>query len=33
MNIGYSCRMLREDMNEVFVVSGATSQEVQHQLR
>lgn len=33
MNIGYSCSMLRDDMEEVFVISGATSQEVQHQLR
>lgn len=33
MNIGYSCSMLREDMEEVFVISGATSQDVQHQLR
>uniref|UniRef100_A0A671W4U2 Phospholipid-transporting ATPase n=1 Tax=Sparus aurata TaxID=8175 RepID=A0A671W4U2_SPAAU len=27
MNIGYSCNMLRDDMNEVFVVSGHTLQE------
>uniref|UniRef100_A0A671WBA4 Phospholipid-transporting ATPase n=1 Tax=Sparus aurata TaxID=8175 RepID=A0A671WBA4_SPAAU len=33
MNIGYSCNMLRDDMNEVFVVSGHTLQEVQQQLR
>ncbi|TWW76011.1 Phospholipid-transporting ATPase ID [Takifugu flavidus] len=33
VNIGYSCSMLRDDMEEVFVVSGATSQDVQHQLR
>lgn len=32
-NIGYSCCMLRDDMEEVFVISGATSQDVQHQLR
>uniref|UniRef100_A0A8C4F6G3 Phospholipid-transporting ATPase n=1 Tax=Dicentrarchus labrax TaxID=13489 RepID=A0A8C4F6G3_DICLA len=24
MNIGYSCNMLRDDMNEVFVISGLT---------
>lgn len=33
MNIGYSCSLLRDDMEEVFVISGATSQDVQHQLR
>ncbi|XP_030587811.1 probable phospholipid-transporting ATPase IM isoform X1 [Archocentrus centrarchus] len=33
MNIGYSCNMLRDDMNEVFVISGNTLQEVQQQLR
>ncbi|XP_017261311.1 phospholipid-transporting ATPase ID isoform X2 [Kryptolebias marmoratus] len=33
MNIGYSCNMLRDDMNEVFVVSGQTRLEVQQQLR
>lgn len=33
MNIGYSCSMLRDDMEEVFVITGATSQDVQHQLR
>lgn len=33
MNIGYSCGMLRDDMDEVFVISGGTQQEVQHQLR
>ncbi|KAG7245496.1 hypothetical protein INR49_010947 [Caranx melampygus] len=33
MNIGYSCNMLRDDMNEVFVVSGHTQLEVQQQLR
>uniref|UniRef100_A0AAQ5X6X6 Phospholipid-transporting ATPase n=1 Tax=Amphiprion ocellaris TaxID=80972 RepID=A0AAQ5X6X6_AMPOC len=30
MNIGYSCNMLRDDMNEVFVISGHTLLEVQH---
>ncbi|XP_033997757.1 LOW QUALITY PROTEIN: phospholipid-transporting ATPase ID [Trematomus bernacchii] len=33
MNIGYSCHMLRDDMNEVFVISGHTLLEVQQQLR
>ncbi|KAM4618220.1 LOW QUALITY PROTEIN: phospholipid-transporting ATPase ID [Polymixia lowei] len=33
MNIGYSCGMLRDDMNEVFVISGYTLLEVQQQLR
>ncbi|XP_013876978.1 phospholipid-transporting ATPase ID [Austrofundulus limnaeus] len=33
MSIGYSCNMLRDDMNEVFVVSGHTQLEVQQQLR
>ncbi|XP_071752711.2 phospholipid-transporting ATPase ID [Centroberyx gerrardi] len=33
MNIGYSCNMLRDDMNEVFVISGQTLLEVQQQLR
>uniref|UniRef100_A0A3Q3J034 Phospholipid-transporting ATPase n=1 Tax=Monopterus albus TaxID=43700 RepID=A0A3Q3J034_MONAL len=33
MNIGYSCNMLRDDMNEVFVISGHTLVEVQQELR
>ncbi|KAM6936972.1 phospholipid-transporting ATPase ID [Xenentodon cancila] len=33
MNIGYSCNMLRDDMNEVFIISGHTLLEVQQQLR
>ncbi|XP_074532860.1 phospholipid-transporting ATPase ID isoform X2 [Halichoeres trimaculatus] len=33
MNIGYSCNMLRDDMNEVFVISGNTQLEVQQELR
>uniref|UniRef100_A0A669C6M0 Phospholipid-transporting ATPase n=1 Tax=Oreochromis niloticus TaxID=8128 RepID=A0A669C6M0_ORENI len=28
MNIGYSCNMLRDDMNEVFVISGHSLQDV-----
>uniref|UniRef100_A0A667WPR3 Phospholipid-transporting ATPase n=1 Tax=Myripristis murdjan TaxID=586833 RepID=A0A667WPR3_9TELE len=33
MNIGYSCNMLRDDMNEVFIISANTLSEVQQQLR
>lgn len=33
MNIGYSCNMLRDEMNEVFIISGYTLLEVQQQLR
>nr|XP_055048068.1 probable phospholipid-transporting ATPase IM isoform X2 [Misgurnus anguillicaudatus] len=33
MNIGYSCNMLRDDMNEVFIISGHTTLEVQRELR
>ncbi|KAK6317747.1 hypothetical protein J4Q44_G00110380 [Coregonus suidteri] len=33
MNIGYSCNMLRDDMSEVFIISGHTSSEVLQQLR
>uniref|UniRef100_A0A674EY44 Phospholipid-transporting ATPase n=1 Tax=Salmo trutta TaxID=8032 RepID=A0A674EY44_SALTR len=33
MNIGYSCNMLRDDMNEVFIISGHSALEVQQQLR
>ncbi|CAB1322628.1 unnamed protein product [Coregonus sp. 'balchen'] len=32
MNIGYSCNMLRDDMSEVFIISGHTSSEVLQQL-
>uniref|UniRef100_A0A8C1R5T7 Phospholipid-transporting ATPase n=1 Tax=Cyprinus carpio TaxID=7962 RepID=A0A8C1R5T7_CYPCA len=28
MNIGYSCNMLRDDMNEVFIISGHTMVEM-----
>uniref|UniRef100_A0A673I884 Phospholipid-transporting ATPase n=1 Tax=Sinocyclocheilus rhinocerous TaxID=307959 RepID=A0A673I884_9TELE len=28
MNIGYSCNMLRDDMNEVFIISGHTMLEM-----
>ena len=33
MNIGYSCNMLRDDMDEVFVISGHSSLEVARELR
>ncbi|KAK3525638.1 hypothetical protein QTP70_002547 [Hemibagrus guttatus] len=33
MNIGYSCNMLRDDMNEVFIISGHSMLEVQQELR
>ncbi|KAM8860791.1 phospholipid-transporting ATPase ID [Synchiropus picturatus] len=33
VNIGYACNLLRGDMNEVFVISGATQMEVQEELR
>uniref|UniRef100_A0A9J8ABU2 Phospholipid-transporting ATPase n=1 Tax=Cyprinus carpio carpio TaxID=630221 RepID=A0A9J8ABU2_CYPCA len=32
MNIGYSCNMLRDDMNEVFIISGHTMVEVRQEL-
>uniref|UniRef100_A0A8B9J3I6 Phospholipid-transporting ATPase n=1 Tax=Amazona collaria TaxID=241587 RepID=A0A8B9J3I6_9PSIT len=33
MNIGYSCKMLTDDMTEVFVVTGHTVLEVREELR
>ncbi|XP_041965886.1 probable phospholipid-transporting ATPase IM isoform X4 [Alosa sapidissima] len=33
MNIGYSCNMLRDDMDEVFIISGHSSLEVGCELR
>ncbi|NWI67099.1 AT8B2 ATPase, partial [Todus mexicanus] len=33
VNIGYSCKMLTDDMTEVFVVTGHTVLEVREQLR
>ncbi|XP_072479715.1 probable phospholipid-transporting ATPase IM isoform X2 [Notamacropus eugenii] len=33
MNIGYSCNMLTDDMNEVFIISGQTAAEVQEELK
>uniref|UniRef100_UPI0037E730A8 phospholipid-transporting ATPase ID-like isoform X1 n=1 Tax=Semicossyphus pulcher TaxID=241346 RepID=UPI0037E730A8 len=32
-NIGYSCNLLREEMNEVFVVSGNSTEDVRQELR
>ncbi|XP_074090813.1 putative phospholipid-transporting ATPase IM isoform X3 [Macrotis lagotis] len=33
MNIGYSCNMLTDDMNEVFIISGYTATEVWEELK
>ncbi|XP_056143015.1 phospholipid-transporting ATPase ID [Lampris incognitus] len=33
VNIGYSCKMLTDDMTEVFIVSGHTVQSVRQELR
>ncbi|XP_038275520.1 probable phospholipid-transporting ATPase IM isoform X2 [Dermochelys coriacea] len=33
MNIGYSCHMLTDTMNEIFVVAGHTVKEVREELR
>ncbi|XP_056428190.1 probable phospholipid-transporting ATPase IM isoform X2 [Hyla sarda] len=33
MNIGYSCHMLTDDMNDIFIVSGRTVLEVREELR
>lgn len=32
-NIGYSCNLLREEMTEVFVISGHSVDEVHQELR
>ncbi|XP_076005457.1 putative phospholipid-transporting ATPase IM [Genypterus blacodes] len=32
-NIGYSCNLLREEMNEVFIISGNTPDDVRQELR
>ncbi|KAG7481242.1 hypothetical protein MATL_G00064870 [Megalops atlanticus] len=32
-NIGYSCNMLREEMNEVFIVAANSAEEVREELR
>ena len=33
VNIGYSCRLLKEEMEEVYVVDGETATEVRRQLQ
>jgi len=33
INIGYSCRLLKEEMEEVYVVDGVTATDVRRQLR
>lgn len=33
VNIGYSCKMLTDDMTEVFIVTGHTVLEVREELR
>uniref|UniRef100_H2M0W5 Phospholipid-transporting ATPase n=1 Tax=Oryzias latipes TaxID=8090 RepID=H2M0W5_ORYLA len=33
VNIGYSCKMLTDDMTEVIIISGHTVQSVRHELR
>ncbi|XP_037532568.1 phospholipid-transporting ATPase ID [Nematolebias whitei] len=33
VNIGYSCKMLTDDMSEVFIISGHTVQSVRQELR
>lgn len=32
-NIGYSCNLLREEMNEIFIVSGNSPEDVRQELR
>ncbi|XP_032906520.1 probable phospholipid-transporting ATPase IM [Amblyraja radiata] len=33
VNIGYSCNMLTDDMNEIFIISGRTVLEVREEIR
>ncbi|XP_042307209.1 phospholipid-transporting ATPase ID-like isoform X3 [Sceloporus undulatus] len=33
VNIGYSCNMLYDDMRDIFIIQGKTSQEVEEELR
>lgn len=33
MNIGYSCNLLNDDMEEVFIIEGSTSDDVLNELR
>uniref|UniRef100_A0A4W6FIM9 Phospholipid-transporting ATPase n=1 Tax=Lates calcarifer TaxID=8187 RepID=A0A4W6FIM9_LATCA len=32
-NIGYSCNLLREEMNEIFIISGNSPEDVREELR
>lgn len=32
-NIGYSCNLLREEMNDVFTISGNSLEDVRQELR
>lgn len=32
-NIGYSCNLLREEMNEVFIISANSLEDVRQELR
>lgn len=32
INIGYSCQLLTDDMAEVFIIDGATIEEVEKQI-
>ncbi|XP_048847399.1 probable phospholipid-transporting ATPase IM isoform X1 [Brienomyrus brachyistius] len=32
-NIGYACNMLREEMNDIFIVAGNSAEEVKEELR
>ena len=33
INIGYSCRLLKSEMEPIFIVDGRTAEEVQEQLK
>lgn len=33
MNIGYSCNLLYDDMADVFVIEGSSSEDVLNELR
>jgi len=33
MNIGYSCNLLNDDMEDVFIIEGRTSDDVLNELR
>lgn len=32
-NIGYSCNLLREEMNEIFIIAGNSPEDVREELR